>query len=132
MGGAADHAPMTIADHSIAGSAAAADCPRCGHRFDPLSCRFIAESAASGLDPLAGVSLPADALLRFLPGRFGSDGFPIDPGGAPCRRIACPRCREEIPLSLLARALPEALREARRREPPSDPLAGSEPIEGFA
>lgn len=123
---------MTIADHSIAGNAAAVACPHCGHRFDALSCRFIAESAASGLDPLAGVSLPADAALRFLPGRFGSDGFPIDPGGAPCRRIACPRCRVEIPLSLLAEALPQALRDARRQGLGSEPLAGSEPIEGFA
>lgn len=121
MGGAADDASMNPSDHLLAGNAPSIACPRCGHAFDAASCRFIAESPASGLDPLAGVALPADAALRFLPSRFSAEGFPIDPGGSTCRRPACPRCREEIPFAAIAASIGEFRRQ--------DPLAGRGDLE---
>ncbi len=132
MGGAADDASMNPSDPLLSGTAATIACPHCGHAFDAISCRFIAESDESGLDPLAGVSLPAAATLRFLPSRFGREGFPIDPGGAACRRPACPRCREEIPFEALA----AAIAASRRSTPPgeADPIgdSGGERFEGLA
>lgn len=72
-------------------------CPHCWHRFAPQDVLFVATHSALIDDPVAG----PEAHIRFLPSRFTPEGNAIDPGGAECRELACPRCHLEIPRVLL-------------------------------
>jgi hypothetical protein len=72
-------------------------CPSCWHAMRPADAMFVAEDPRLVGDPVAG----ADEPLRFLPSRFDLTGAAIDPEGARCTRLACPRCRREIPRSML-------------------------------
>ncbi|NBX25436.1 MAG: hypothetical protein EBQ99_05225 [Planctomycetes bacterium] len=72
-------------------------CPSCWHALRPADALFIAEDPRLLGDPVAG----ADEALRFLPSRFDLTGAALDPEGARCTRLACPRCRREIPRSML-------------------------------
>ena len=72
-------------------------CPHCWHGFAPCDALFVAEDPRLLGDPVAG---PAEA-LRFLPSRFDLTGAAIDPEGARCTRLACPRCRQEFPRSMI-------------------------------
>jgi hypothetical protein len=68
-------------------------CPHCWTRFKPEQSFWIAE------DP----DIPPEASLgeghgkRFAPLRFDLAGDAYDEKGARCKRLACPRCRQEIP-----------------------------------
>lgn len=72
-------------------------CPSCWHAMRPAEVLFIAEDPRLVGDPVAG----ADEPLRFLPSRFDLTGAAIDPEGARCTRLACPRCRREVPRAML-------------------------------
>ena len=72
-------------------------CPHCWHAFSPSDSLFVAEDPRLLGDPVAG----ADEPLRFLPSRFDLTGAAIDPEGARCTRLACPRCRLELPRAML-------------------------------
>lgn len=72
-------------------------CPHCWHGFAPSDSLFVAEDPRLLGDPVAGASEP----LRFLPSRFDLTGAAIDPEGARCTRLACPRCRQEFPRAML-------------------------------
>ena len=71
--------------------------------MQPADALFLAEDPRLLGDPVAG----ADEPLRFLPSRFDLTGAAIDPEGARCTRLACPRCRREFPRSMLE--LPSAI-----------------------
>jgi hypothetical protein len=72
-------------------------CPCCWHGFAPQESLFIAEDPRLLGDPVAGPTEP----IRFLPSRFDLTGAAIDPDGARCTRLACPRCRQELPRAML-------------------------------
>jgi len=72
-------------------------CPHCWHGFAPQESLFIAEDPRLIGDPVAGPAEP----LRFLPSRFDLTGAAIDPDGARCTRLACPRCRQEFARALI-------------------------------
>ncbi|HMN94981.1 MAG TPA: hypothetical protein PKC43_00410 [Phycisphaerales bacterium] len=72
-------------------------CPSCWHRFDPGAACFIAEHAALIGDPVLG----PDESLRFHPTRLDGLGRALDPEGALCSRVACPRCHLELPHAAL-------------------------------
>jgi hypothetical protein len=72
-------------------------CPHCWHGFAPQESLFIAEDPRLLGDPIAGPAEP----IRFLPSRFDLTGAAIDPDGARCTRMACPRCRQEFPRALI-------------------------------
>ena len=72
-------------------------CPCCWHGFAPQESLFIAEDPRLLGDPVAG---PTEA-IRFLPSRFDLTGAAIDPEGARCTRLACPRCRQEFPRAMV-------------------------------
>ena len=72
-------------------------CPHCWHGFAPADSLFVAEDPRLLGDPVAGPAEP----LRFLPSRFDLTGAAIDPEGARCTRLACPRCRQEFPRAML-------------------------------
>ncbi len=57
----------------------------------------MAEDSRLVGDPVAG---PAQQ-LRFLPTRFDMGGAALDPEGARCTRVACPRCRIEFPRAMI-------------------------------
>ena len=57
----------------------------------------MAEDSRLVGDPVAG---PAQQ-LRFLPTRFDMGGAALDPEGARCTRLACPRCRIEFPRAMI-------------------------------
>ena len=78
-------------------------CPSCWHAMQPADALFIAEDPRLVGDPVSG----ADEPLRFLPGRFDLTGAALDPEGARCTRLACPRCRRELPRPMLE--LPSAI-----------------------
>jgi len=65
--------------------------------FAPSEVLFVAEDARLVGDPVAG---PAQQ-LRFLPTRFDVGGAALDPEGARCTRVACPRCRIEFPRAMI-------------------------------
>ena len=68
-------------------------CPHCWHEFPPAAVRFISEHAGLRGDAVLGDA----AQLRFLSSRFDAQGRAIDPLGAACTRLACPRCHLELP-----------------------------------
>jgi hypothetical protein len=68
-------------------------CPNCWERFRPERVRYIASHPDLYGDLLLGPNAPR----RFLPSRFLPDGRAIDPRGASCHRLACPRCHLPIP-----------------------------------
>ena len=72
-------------------------CPSCRVSFAPSEVLFVAEDARLVGDPVAG---PAQQ-LRFLPTRFDVGGAALDPEGARCTRVACPRCRIEFPRAMI-------------------------------
>ncbi|MBI1303421.1 MAG: hypothetical protein GC172_06500 [Phycisphaera sp.] len=72
-------------------------CPHCWHEFAPATVRFISEHAALRGDAVLGDA----AQLRFLPSRFDAQGRAIDPLGAACTRLACPRCHLELPPAVI-------------------------------
>ena len=72
-------------------------CPHCWQGFAPSDALFVSEDPRLLGDPVAG----ADEPLRFLPSRFDLTGAAIDPEGARCTRLACPRCRQEFPRAML-------------------------------
>ncbi|MFZ4722712.1 MAG: hypothetical protein ACOYMI_06140 [Phycisphaerales bacterium] len=72
-------------------------CPCCWHGFAPQESLFIAEDPRLLGDPVAGPTEP----IRFLPSRFDMTGAAIDPDGARCTRLACPRCRQEFPRAMI-------------------------------
>ena len=73
------------------------NCPHCWHGFPPSDALFVAEDPRLLGDPVAG----PDEGLRFLPSRFDLTGAAIDPEGARCTRLACPRCRQEFPRAMI-------------------------------
>ncbi|MBT5583536.1 MAG: hypothetical protein P8M32_06505 [Phycisphaerales bacterium] len=68
-------------------------CPHCGISVESMDARFIAESTDLIGDPVLGSDIP----LRFRPTSFNAAAEPIDPGGTPSPRPACPSCRAEWP-----------------------------------
>jgi hypothetical protein len=72
-------------------------CPNCWHGFAPHESLFVAEDPRLLGDPVAGPDEP----IRFLPSRFDLTGAAIDPEGARCTRMACPRCRQEFPRAMI-------------------------------
>ena len=72
-------------------------CPSCRVSFAPSEVLFVAEDARLVGDPVAGPTQQ----LRFLPTRFDVGGAALDPEGARCTRVACPRCRIEFPRAML-------------------------------
>jgi len=72
-------------------------CPCCWQGFAPQESLFIAEDPRLLGDPVAGPTEP----IRFLPSRFDLTGAAIDPDGARCTRLACPRCRQEFPRAMI-------------------------------
>lgn len=72
-------------------------CTTCWASFELNQLRFIAEHPLLSSDPVAG----KDAMLRFRPSVFDKRGAAIDPEGASCTSIACPRCRCELPNKIL-------------------------------
>lgn len=72
-------------------------CPSCRVSFAPSEVLFVAEDARLVGDPVAGPTQQ----LRFLPTRFDVGGAALDPEGARCTRLACPRCRIEFPRAML-------------------------------
>ncbi len=72
-------------------------CPSCRVGFSPSEIFFVAEDSRLVGDPVAG---PAQQ-LRFLPTRFDMGGAALDPEGARCTRVACPRCRIEFPRAMI-------------------------------
>jgi hypothetical protein len=72
-------------------------CPHCWHAFAPADSLFVAEDPRLLGDPVAGPDEP----LRFLPSRFDLTGAAIDPEGARCTRLACPRCRQSFPRAMI-------------------------------
>lgn len=81
----------------------AVTCPHCWHEFPPAQVRFVSEHESLRGDPVLGPGEP----LRFLPSRFDSRCRAIDPLGATCSRMACPRCHLETPQPLLE--MPETI-----------------------
>lgn len=73
-------------------------CPRDWMRFDTVNVLAIHPSELG--DRILGES----ELKRFLPERFGKDGFPLTADGVPCSRLACPHCRGELPPNLIEKA----------------------------
>ncbi|MFM7052872.1 MAG: hypothetical protein ACKOYN_12205 [Planctomycetota bacterium] len=68
-------------------------CPHCWWEFPPAQFRYVSEH-----ESLRGDLVLGDAeQLRFLPSRFDGRCRAIDPAGAACTRLACPRCHLEIP-----------------------------------
>ncbi len=67
-------------------------CPHCWHIFKPESILWIAEHSDLLGDPVLG----QEQHIRFLPSRFTVAGEAIDPRGATCRQMACPRCHLPI------------------------------------
>ncbi|MSR34711.1 MAG: hypothetical protein EXS12_07970 [Phycisphaerales bacterium] len=78
-------------------------CPSCRVGFAPSEVLFVAEDARLVGDPVAG----PEHHLRFLPTRFDVGGAALDPEGARCTRVACPRCRIEFPRAMIE--LPSAV-----------------------
>ena len=72
-------------------------CPSCRVSFAPSEVLFVAEDARLVGDPVAGPTQQ----LRFLPTRFDVGGAALDPEGARCTRVACPRCRIEFPRAMI-------------------------------
>jgi len=72
-------------------------CPSCRVGFSPSEVLFVSEDSRLVGDPVAG---PAQQ-LRFLPTRFDMGGAALDPEGARCTRVACPRCRIEFPRAMI-------------------------------
>ena len=68
-------------------------CHRCWHEFELHQLLSIAEGDGLQSDPVLG---PAYA-LRFLSSRFDPEGNALDPSGAVCQNVACPRCRLKLP-----------------------------------
>ena len=72
-------------------------CPSCRVGFAPSEVLFVTEDARLVGDPVAGPTQQ----LRFLPTRFDVGGAALDPEGARCTRVACPRCRIEFPRAMI-------------------------------
>jgi len=72
-------------------------CPHCWHEFPPASVRFISEHEGLRGDSVLGSAVG----MRFLPSRFDAQGRAIDPLGAACTRLACPRCHLELPPAVI-------------------------------
>lgn len=68
-------------------------CPNCWERFPPEQVRYVSAHQELYGDLLLG----PNAARRFLPSRFAPDGRAIDPRGALCHALACPRCHLSIP-----------------------------------
>ena len=73
-------------------------CTTCWASFELSQLRYIAEHPSLTSDPVAG----KDTMLRFRASVFDNRGAAVDPAGASCTSIACPRCRCELPRRLLA------------------------------
>ena len=70
-------------------------CPWC-ERESEISCWYaIAMHQSLPNDPVLGES----SQLRFSPSRFDPNGTPLDPEGSPCDYLACPECRNAVPLA---------------------------------
>lgn len=72
-------------------------CPNCWHVFGPQDVLFIARHESLLGDLVAG----PDALMRFRPSRFTTNGDALDPMGVTCSELACPRCHLAIPRPLI-------------------------------
>ncbi len=72
-------------------------CPHCWTIFRPEETLWIAESSDLGKDRKLGEF----ERVRFLPTQFDERCFAIDPGGLPCKDVACPRCHLRLPPSAL-------------------------------
>ena len=68
-------------------------CHRCWYEFELHHLLSIAEGDGLQSDLILG---PQHA-LRFLSSRFDADGNAVDPSGATCKSVACPRCRLKLP-----------------------------------
>lgn len=72
-------------------------CPHCWRRFSPEQLLYIASHPALIGDPVAGEHEP----LRFTPTVFNAVGQPLDARGAICTDMACPRCHQRIPATVM-------------------------------
>lgn len=72
-------------------------CPNCWHRFRPVDVKFVARHQ----DLVGDAVLGPEEAIRFRPSRFAINGSAIDPGGAECRTIVCPRCHLPLARSIL-------------------------------
>lgn len=72
-------------------------CPNCWAELDPAALLWISAHPDLRGDEFLG----GDALKRFLPSRFDSDGFALDANGLRCQQLACPRCHLTVPRILV-------------------------------
>ena len=72
-------------------------CPHCWHKFRAVDVVFVARHQ----DLVGDAVLGPDEQLRFSPSRFLVNGAALDPMGAECRSVACPRCHLTLARSLL-------------------------------
>ena len=68
-------------------------CPCCWEFFKPEEIMGIACHPDLLGDPVLG----EDAMLRFTPEYYNSNGLPIDPNGVSCNEYACPYCHSKLP-----------------------------------
>ncbi len=72
-------------------------CPHCWQKFDSEYLLYIASHPALTGDPLLG----SGAMKRFSPSSFNALGQALDPMGAACSELACPRCHLKIPATVI-------------------------------
>jgi hypothetical protein len=70
-------------------------CPWCERESEISRWYGVATHQNLPYDPVLG----EPNRLRFSPSRFGPEGRPIDPEGTPCDFLACPACRNPVPLA---------------------------------
>jgi len=68
-------------------------CPHCGQGFPPENVLWIAAHPLLACDPHSATREP----YRFRPQHFTPDADALDPQGAVCTRLACPKCLRELP-----------------------------------
>ena len=68
-------------------------CPNCWAVVHPADFLWISPNTDLRGDP----NLGTEALKRFLPSRFDSQGFAIDETDTKCESIACPKCHLPVP-----------------------------------
>lgn len=68
-------------------------CPCCWEFFKPEEIMAIASHPELLGDPVLG----EDAMLRFTPEHYNSNGLPLDACGVSCNEYACPHCHSKLP-----------------------------------
>jgi hypothetical protein len=72
-------------------------CPHCWRNCAPDEALWVSVHPDLAGDALLGFQ----HMRRFLPTRFTVEGYALDPKGAVCREIACPRCHLPMPRAVL-------------------------------